>query len=47
MNLVAWVFKEKGVLRVGKVSHHKVGENQPPPAYTITDNVVCFTYVTI
>merc|ERR1711893_124900 len=39
MNLAAWVFKEKGVLRVGKVSHHKVGESKPPQAYTITDHV--------
>ncbi|XP_074654507.1 dolichyl-diphosphooligosaccharide--protein glycosyltransferase 48 kDa subunit-like [Tubulanus polymorphus] len=34
-----WVFKEKGVLRVGKVSHHKQGEVEPPRAYTILDNV--------
>ena len=40
MNLAAWVFKEKGVLRVGKVSHHKVGDKKPPQAYTILDNVV-------
>ena len=40
MNLAAWVFKERGVLRVGKVSHHKVGDKKPPQAYTILDNVV-------
>ena len=40
MNLAAWVFKKKGVLRVGKVSHHKVGDKKPPQAYTILDNVV-------
>lgn len=38
--LSQWVFKEKGVLRVGKVNHHKVGEKDPPHAYTILDNVV-------
>lgn len=38
--LSQWVFKEKGVLRVGKVNHNRVGEKDPPPAYTILDNVV-------
>lgn len=37
--LSRWVFKEEGVLRVGKVSHHPVGEASPPNAYTITDLV--------
>ncbi|XP_007905421.1 dolichyl-diphosphooligosaccharide--protein glycosyltransferase 48 kDa subunit [Callorhinchus milii] len=37
--LSRWVFKEEGVLRVGKVSHHPVGETKPPHAYTITDLV--------
>lgn len=37
--LSRWVFKEEGVLRVGKVSHHRVGETEPPSAYTITDLV--------
>ncbi|KAM4611062.1 dolichyl-diphosphooligosaccharide--protein glycosyltransferase 48 kDa subunit [Polymixia lowei] len=37
--LSRWVFKEAGVLRVGAVSHHPVGENSPPAAYTITDLV--------
>lgn len=37
--LSRWVFKEEGVLRVGAVSHHRVGETQPPSAYTITDLV--------
>ena len=36
----AWVFKENGVIRVSSVHHHKVGETQPPSAYTITDDVV-------
>ncbi|EDO40875.1 predicted protein [Nematostella vectensis] len=34
-----WVFKQRGVLRVGEVKHHKVGEDNPPAAYTIEDNV--------
>lgn len=38
--LSAWVFKENGVIRVKSVSHHKVGEENPPVAYTIMDNVV-------
>nr|XP_023686734.1 dolichyl-diphosphooligosaccharide--protein glycosyltransferase 48 kDa subunit [Paramormyrops kingsleyae] len=37
--LSRWVFKEEGVLRVGAVSHHPVGESSPPAAYTITDLV--------
>ncbi|XP_056589169.1 dolichyl-diphosphooligosaccharide--protein glycosyltransferase 48 kDa subunit [Triplophysa dalaica] len=37
--LSRWVFKEAGVLRVGAVSHHPVGESTPPAAYTITDLV--------
>ncbi|MGH0151730.1 UNVERIFIED_CONTAM: hypothetical protein FKN15_020905 [Acipenser sinensis] len=39
MALSRWVFKEEGVLRVGAVSHHPVGETTPPSAYTITDLV--------
>lgn len=37
--LTQWVFKERGVLRAGRVNHHKVGDAQPPHAYTITDEV--------
>ncbi|KAJ3589215.1 hypothetical protein NHX12_010062 [Muraenolepis orangiensis] len=37
--LSSWVFKESGVLRVGAVTHRKVGESSPPAAYTITDLV--------
>lgn len=40
--LARWVFKEAGVLRVGAVAHHRVGEADPPAAYTITDLVVSF-----
>jgi oligosaccharyltransferase complex subunit beta len=42
--LADWVFKQQGVLRVGEVKHHKVGENEPPAAYTIEDNVVSSYY---
>ncbi|CAH0381901.1 unnamed protein product [Bemisia tabaci] len=35
-----WVFAESGVLRVKSVSHHKLGETAPPPAYTIMDTAV-------
>merc|ERR1711976_95312 len=38
-NLAQWVFKERGVLRVGQVKHHLQGEKQPPTAYTITQDV--------
>ena len=34
-----WVFKEKGVIRVAGVKHHKIGEAEPPHAYTVKDNV--------
>lgn len=37
--LSQWTFQETGVLRVKSVSHHKVGEKQPPREYTITDDV--------
>ncbi|XP_012259967.1 dolichyl-diphosphooligosaccharide--protein glycosyltransferase 48 kDa subunit [Athalia rosae] len=35
-----WVFKESGVIRASSVSHHKVGEKDPPTAYTVMDDVV-------
>ncbi|XP_064643325.1 dolichyl-diphosphooligosaccharide--protein glycosyltransferase 48 kDa subunit-like [Lineus longissimus] len=38
-SLSQWVFKEKGVLRVGKVSHTRQGENNTPQAYTVMENV--------
>lgn len=34
-----WVFKEKGVIRVTSVKHHKIGETEPPHAYTVKDDV--------
>ncbi|RXG59985.1 Dolichyl-diphosphooligosaccharide--protein glycosyltransferase 48 kDa subunit [Armadillidium vulgare] len=37
--LSRWVFKEEGVLRVVSVSHHRAGEKEPPPSYTIKDDV--------
>lgn len=39
MELSKWVFKEKGVLKTGAVTHHRVGEDKPPVAYTIKDYV--------
>ena len=41
--LSKWAFQEVGVLRVGKISHHRVGEIEPPEAYTVTDMVVSGT----
>uniref|UniRef100_A0A646QFL0 Dolichyl-diphosphooligosaccharide--protein glycosyltransferase 48 kDa subunit n=1 Tax=Hemiscolopendra marginata TaxID=943146 RepID=A0A646QFL0_9MYRI len=38
--LSQWVFKEHGVLRVGKVQHHREGEKLTPQSYTITEDVV-------
>ena len=35
-----WVFKERGVLQVGEVQHHCVGDNSTPAAYTIKDDVI-------
>ncbi|XP_064610826.1 LOW QUALITY PROTEIN: dolichyl-diphosphooligosaccharide--protein glycosyltransferase 48 kDa subunit-like [Liolophura sinensis] len=39
INLAQWVFKEKGVLKVGKVRHHLQGKTNPPTAYTVTEDV--------
>ncbi len=39
-NLSQWVFKERGVLKVVGVKHHRVGEAQPPTAYTIKENII-------
>ncbi|XP_076639638.1 dolichyl-diphosphooligosaccharide--protein glycosyltransferase non-catalytic subunit Ost48 [Colletes latitarsis] len=38
--IARWVFKENGVIRVSSVYHHRVGESEPPAAYTIMDDVV-------
>ena len=40
MSLSQWVFKERGVIKVGKVVHYKKGETTPPQAYTVMDEVV-------
>lgn len=37
--LSKWVFKEKGIIRVNGVHHHKDGEEDTPTAYTIRDQV--------
>ncbi|KAK7476524.1 hypothetical protein BaRGS_00032204 [Batillaria attramentaria] len=39
LNLARWVFHQKGVLRVGKVSHHLKGEKEPGPAYIINQDI--------
>jgi len=38
--LSQWVFKEKGVLRLSNVTHHKSGEKSAPASYTIMEDVV-------
>ncbi|XP_017880054.1 dolichyl-diphosphooligosaccharide--protein glycosyltransferase 48 kDa subunit [Ceratina calcarata] len=38
--IARWVFKENGVIRVSAVHHHRVGESEPPAAYTIMDDVI-------
>jgi len=38
--LTEWVFKEKGVLRVGKVEHRLVNQKEPSTSYTVMDEVV-------
>ncbi|KAI8500462.1 PREDICTED: dolichyl-diphosphooligosaccharide--protein glycosyltransferase 48 kDa subunit-like [Branchiostoma belcheri] len=38
--LSRWVFKEEGVLRGGVVKHHRKGEQEPPTAYTVMEEVV-------
>lgn len=39
-SLTQWVFKEKGVLRLGNVTHLKAGEKSAPSSYTVTEDVV-------
>jgi len=34
-----WAFKERGLLRATNITHHKVGETQPPLIYTIKDEI--------
>ncbi|CAK9817890.1 Dolichyl-diphosphooligosaccharide--protein glycosyltransferase 48 kDa subunit [Anthophora plagiata] len=41
--IARWVFKENGVIRVSSVHHHRVGESEPPAAYTIMDDVIYST----
>ena len=38
-SLTKWVLQEVGVIRVKSVTHHKVGEKNPPREYTITEDV--------
>ncbi|XP_050420417.1 dolichyl-diphosphooligosaccharide--protein glycosyltransferase 48 kDa subunit [Adelges cooleyi] len=39
-NIALWALKDRGVIRVKSVSHHKIGETSPPPSYTIMDMAV-------
>ncbi|KAL4132349.1 hypothetical protein QTP88_009515 [Uroleucon formosanum] len=39
-NIVLWTLKDRGMIRVKSVNHHKVGESSPPPSYTIMDMAV-------
>ena len=39
-NLAHWVFHQKGVLRVGKVTHHRTGQKEPDAAYIINQEIV-------
>ncbi|XP_043268270.1 dolichyl-diphosphooligosaccharide--protein glycosyltransferase 48 kDa subunit [Venturia canescens] len=39
-SIAQWTFKENGVIRVSSVHHHRIGEPQPPAAYTIMDDVL-------
>ncbi|KAL8578270.1 hypothetical protein ACOMHN_005661 [Nucella lapillus] len=38
-NLASWAFHQKGVLRVGKVAHHRTGYKLPDPAYIINQSI--------
>jgi len=38
--ITTWCFKQSGVLRVESISHHREGETESPPYYTIKDNAV-------
>ena len=43
--LSQWVFKEKGILRVSGVRHHKEGQEEAPASYTVKDMV--YYYINI
>lgn len=38
-SLTKWLFKERGVLRVGQIKHNVAGEKQTPKTYTIKQNL--------
>jgi len=38
-SLTSWTFRQKGVLRVGKVAHHRTGEKAPDAAYIINQDI--------
>jgi len=37
--LSKWVFKERGLLRASNITHHRVGEIEPPLMYRIKDSI--------
>ncbi|VVC37330.1 Hypothetical protein CINCED_3A021322 [Cinara cedri] len=39
-NIVLWTLKDRGMIRVKSVNHHKLGDSSPPPSYTIMDMAV-------
>lgn len=43
-NIVLWTLKDRGMIRVKSVSHHKLGESSPPSSYTIMDMAVIFIF---
>jgi len=38
--LSKWVLKERGILNAGNVTHHRVGESEPPLMYRINDDII-------
>lgn len=40
LDVAAWAFQERGILRIEGVSHHRVGETQARETYTTNDVVV-------
>ena len=40
LDVAAWAFQERGMLRIEGVSHHRVGETQARATYTTNDVVV-------
>lgn len=43
-SLSKWILKEVGVLRINAVTHHIIGQKEPPHEYTIMEDVVSQNY---